>query len=357
MTKKIIVISDLHISNGASYSKFIPNYSNTAIQVIKNFAYDSSITDLVLLGDIFDLWMYPIDVKPLTVQEIINVNPEFTTAIRACVAALPNVYYVNGNHDLGLRIDDLEFFTNDGKYVKQLPSGGLCAGLHLEHGHSVDIFNAPDDSPGTIGGYPLGFFITRLAAGSGKLTEFNDFFTRKVKEFLFTYQAMEETLRSGKAGVELKIYAHKSVFVEFLIDALAAYSHVPKKSPIRFSEPGLDGKFTVEDIKKHYSSLLHTWWERYPNLDTLKNSMLSSLMPNGLDWYASALLAKGNPDAHKMVAMGHTHHSEDKQAYVNSGCCCRSAHEKCISYGVITGDDGVFQSQIVKIKISYEWHC
>ena len=70
--QKTIVISDLHISNGAEYSWFVPPYPDSLTRLLNQIAKDPEVGELILLGDVFDLWLYPIDVVPWTVDRIIQ---------------------------------------------------------------------------------------------------------------------------------------------------------------------------------------------------------------------------------------------------------------------------------------------
>jgi len=167
---KTVVISDIHVSDGAPYSWFTASCSDRLIAMLDMVVNDPEVGELVLLGDIFDLWLYPVDVAPLTVGAILDKNPQVATALRACVAAKSAVYYINGNHDSEATTADLADprLTSDGKQIKVITTDwykqNCNSKWHFEHGHEADMFNAPDDSDETIGGYPLGYFITRLAA-------------------------------------------------------------------------------------------------------------------------------------------------------------------------------------------------
>jgi UDP-2,3-diacylglucosamine pyrophosphatase LpxH len=62
--------------------------------MLNNFANDASVEELVLLGDLFDLWLYPLNVVPWTISQIIKANPLITEALQRCVHNIPNVYYL-----------------------------------------------------------------------------------------------------------------------------------------------------------------------------------------------------------------------------------------------------------------------
>jgi UDP-2,3-diacylglucosamine pyrophosphatase LpxH len=262
----------------------------------------------VLLGDFFDLWLYPIDVLPATVSDIIQAkaNGWITAALRNCVANILKVYYLAGNHDMGVMQSDLQPFNSCGKEIHLILPDDYNANYsgrrHLEHGHAVDMFNAPDNSGDTIGDYPLGYFITRLIA-----TASNRRAARQALNVLLQKLVIDRWVGP--------------VLVNEIINCLMAVAGVQDSTPIRFLEPGLDN-ITVGEIKSHYGSLYDIWRDRYPNPIDFSDTMLVVVNPDGLglDWYADKLLKLSDPP--KVIVMGHTHHAVSKGAYKNDGCWC-----------------------------------
>jgi UDP-2,3-diacylglucosamine pyrophosphatase LpxH len=332
--EKTIVISDIHMSDGAStgadYSWFRLPCQVDLTAMLNKIAQDSRVGELVLLGDLFDLWLYPINIPPLTVSEIIDLkeNAPIIEALRLCVQK-KNVYYMNGNHDMAVVASDLQPFSSGGKNIKLISPDEYnknYLGLrHLEHGHAVDMFNAPDAHPDdpseTIGGYPLGFFITRLIATAGKRWAAA---RQALQALLHTFGAKHKAMRLE--GID--VLSVGSLLVKSIIDLLKVYGGVNDSDKIRFSEPGLDNQYTVGDIKSHYGSLFGTWlFERYPDPEDFVHAMLVGFEPNGLDWYAEKLLSGSG--APKVVVMGHTHQAAPKSyvqgVYDNDGCWCFSS--------------------------------
>jgi UDP-2,3-diacylglucosamine pyrophosphatase LpxH len=334
--QKTIVISDIHMSDGQNYSWFLPPCPEEVIALLHRVASDASVEELVLLGDVFDLWLYPLDVVPWTVSQIIGGNPAITQALRQCVQNIANVYYLNGNHDLEVKAAALQPFSSGGKSMQWITPEWYQAKhqgrRHLEHGHGVDMFNGPDDSGDTIGGYPLGFFITRLVASA--------------PDRRAAGQALKELLQTRSAALgamtldEIDVRALGPELVRAIVDLLEIYAGVDDITPMRFSEPELDQKFTVGDIKNHYGSLLDTWFKRFPNPVELAKTMVVTVIPTGLNWYAQKLLSGSSPP--KVVVMGHTHHALTEGAYDNDGCWCLSSSwghgDATSSYVEIIGD-------------------
>ena len=311
---KVIVVSDIHMSNGASYSWFQGRYVADVRTMFEHFAAASGIAELVLLGDILDLWLYPVSVQPWTASQIIaNLDAGILSALRNCVAHVPNAYYFTGNHDMNVTPSDIALLTPGNKQLSWITPQDYNAGhlnqWHLEHGLAADMFNAPDDATDTIGGYPLGFFITRLAASGPDQGAVYSAVRHVIDIAAGAHQAGAISDGMGK------------VIVEAIVTALKLASGVAGNTPIRFSEPNLDNQYTVDDIMAHYWSLYDTWVAKYPSY--LVQTMLAGLTDNGLDWYAKLLLqAKTAP----IAVMGHTHYAEQNPAgangYDNSGCWC-----------------------------------
>ena len=66
--QKTIVISDIHMSNGEDHSWFkAPNADKLAnmlnAMAEKKDTFDN-VEELVVLGDLFDLWLYPVNEAP-----------------------------------------------------------------------------------------------------------------------------------------------------------------------------------------------------------------------------------------------------------------------------------------------------
>jgi UDP-2,3-diacylglucosamine pyrophosphatase LpxH len=313
--KKTIVCSDVHMSDGKKYSWFTGNYPEYLRKMLKKFANDRSVEELIFLGDLFDLWVYPVNVVPWTISKIIRYNSSITNAIKNCVQNIPNVYYIAGNHDMGLKGEDLNQLNSGGNQIKLVDPSDYNAIYnnmrHLEHGHAVDIFNAPDDSNNKIGNYPLGFFISRLIATAADQSAAWQALKGLLQRFAATYKA--------KKDAAFAITSTGSYLVEKIITRLETNAKVSDDTPIRFSEPELDEhEYIVGDIKKHYGIMIDEWHAQYP--DEFLDRMLVGFSPNGLNWYAKKLRSE-NPEL-KVVVMGHTHHALSMGRYDNDGCWC-----------------------------------
>jgi UDP-2,3-diacylglucosamine pyrophosphatase LpxH len=265
---------------------------------------------------LFDLWVYPIDEPPWSVSRIITENPIVAEALQTCIRKIPAVYFVTGNHDMQIKQKDLLPFSAGGKRLQLITPDWYSTKhkrqRHLEHGHAVDMFNAPDDSDDTIGNYPLGFFIARLLATAADPKAARQKLKTLLQARSYALRGIpSQMLETRKLGAEL---------VEAIITVLAEHAKVEDNARIRFSEPELDNKVTVGQVKQRYGSLLGVWHERYPDPRELAHTMVACVAPHGLDWYAQNLLSGNKPP--KVVLLGHTHHPVSQGGYVNGGCWC-----------------------------------
>jgi len=330
-----IVLSDIHMSNGQQYSWFLPPYPAQLVQLLNQVAADPSVAEVVLLGDLLDLWLYPVNVVPWMAAQIVEANPDVSAAIRNVVANVPAVYFMNGNHDLELSATDLRAFDSVGKSIQwttpQVYNARYGNRRHLEHGHAVDMFNAPDLSSDTFGGYPFGYFVTRLVA-----TAANQSLVWELLKILL--QAIGQT-HLAIAPTAAAVPLSGSFLIAAMVDLLERLAEVDDDTPIRFREP-LDNRITVGGLRSYYGSLFITWLRQYG--PDVVNTMLVGFLGDGLDWYARQLQAAS--PAPQVILMGHTHHAESETTYGNDGCWCIPSAlghgDATPAYAQIVGDTG-----------------
>ena len=327
--KRTIVISDVHMSDGDDrYCWFSPSDSENLGILLNAISIPSAgVEELIFLGDLFDLWLYPVDVVPWTVNQIIDKNSLVRDAIRKCVKDIPKVCYMNGNHDMTVTEGDLEplNFSLE-KRIQIINTDGYKKDhegrRHFEHGQAADIFNAkPEKNEDTIEGLPLGYFLTRLTAGAQPGIWQT---LRKIcQDFLvglFGVLKAEESLKTSFTG---------PLLVKLLINGIQLQTSIDDDTRIRFAESDLDEKYTVGDIKEHYGDLLAIWQEKYSGLDLLGSMFASRGFGGGLKWYADKILSSEIPP--KLVVMGHTHQFiVDHNGYSNDGAFCGSENLSCL---------------------------
>jgi UDP-2,3-diacylglucosamine pyrophosphatase LpxH len=344
MPTKTVIISDVHLSNGSTNYSWFTNDS-TLKGFLNDTAQRTDVKELVLLGDIFDLWLYPTNIAPWTTQQIIQKwsGPNsVVSALRGCADKLPDVFYINGNHDMGVTAADLALISPKIKFLTSEQYNATHAPtLHLEHGHLVDMFNAPDSSDDTINGLPFGYFITRLVATASNDNEIWKKLADTVK-FHFEGISWQQHLmqqQRGQEGERLSfgpftlllddwldglfekfLRAAGKELIDAIIDLLIVYvnwsdSSFGPNSPIILPD---GSTVTVGKVKDHYHTLLINWYKKLGNLPALRQSALAS---TDLAWRAEQLLPSGPA---RLVVMGHTHNGKSTfpagGQYANSGC-------------------------------------
>ncbi len=183
------------------------------------------------------------------------------------------------------------------------------------------MFNAPDTSGDTIGGYPLGYFITRLVATA----EDQGRVWKALKQVYERLAVMIREFEPPESAVALRaiepqrfairLFGHFAVGL--IVDCLETLADVDDDTTIHFPAGELnDRRYTVGDIRTNYSTLFESWYDKYP-VGKLLRSMLAT---HDLGWYADDLVS-ANP-ARKVVVMGHTHTSVEGSPYDNDGCWC-----------------------------------
>jgi UDP-2,3-diacylglucosamine pyrophosphatase LpxH len=178
-----LFISDVHLGAGR-YSEESKNTTRypydwdwLSLDETENFmnfirfvhtGYDRKIEEVVLLGDIFDNWVFPYDLVPPTMEELFEAEKN-KRVIRELntLATKTKVYYIPGNHDMHATAAVMKDFFPDFIYCpKRYSSDRLIA----EHGHRYAMFNAPARFSTNIMGLPLGYFISRTEATKKAMT-------------------------------------------------------------------------------------------------------------------------------------------------------------------------------------------
>jgi UDP-2,3-diacylglucosamine pyrophosphatase LpxH len=174
---KLLFISDVHLGAGRfsdesrNIDKYPYDWDRLSLDETYNFidfirflhsGYDCEIEAVVLLGDIFDNWVFPHNMVPPTMEDLLTADKN-----RGVVEELntlskkTTVYYVPGNHDMHATPDIIEAFFPSFIYC---PNRFSSNRLIAEHGHLYAMFNAPARYSKNILGLPLGYFISRIEA-------------------------------------------------------------------------------------------------------------------------------------------------------------------------------------------------
>ena len=244
-----IFISDLHLSTSDT-SWYNPASHNRKLSVLTDYIYTNSecIKDVILCGDIFNTWSFPIWEIPPTYEQILEHNPFFVTYMNQITSRGINLFYIKGNHDFDITDQEIHSYIPEIKTIKYYRSGRLLA----EHGHAYDYFNTPDFVTDPVYGRPIGYYISRLAASAPK---------SKFPLLDLPYY-IDDLLEA--ATPEQNIY-------ESIIEAL--YEKIPldnKNSCIfmpRNNTIGMEKTLSIENLKAQYSKFEN----RYTAKELLQN--------------------------------------------------------------------------------------
>ncbi|MFC1869056.1 metallophosphoesterase [Thermodesulfobacteriota bacterium] len=183
MGEKRLFISDVHLGAGRfgdeshDRRKYPYDWDWLSEDETDNFesfikclysGYADNIREIIFLGDIFDNWVFPHDLVPPTMDELLRAgkNRNVVKELRVLSERIP-VFYVPGNHDMHATKDVMKEHFPEITYCREYFSFGR---LRAEHGHRYAMFNAPARYSNNYMGLPLGYFISRIEASKKATT-------------------------------------------------------------------------------------------------------------------------------------------------------------------------------------------
>ncbi|MHC4741307.1 MAG: metallophosphoesterase [Planctomycetota bacterium] len=328
MEKKRIYISDIHMNAGKGFRKAKGQYPYEWLgpDEVKRFAdflnfvnRAKDVQELVIIGDLLDDWVYPVDIVPPSLEDILKapINRPIVRALKRLTAKKKNkdeeitVLYLPGNHDMGITREMIRrqfprmIFGGTALYNSVYRSSRLRA----EHGSAYAMFNAPDaiNSPGNR--LPLGYFISRVVA-----TKSRD--TGSEGRHYWTYaDDLLETLGPQKLP-------------ESVLEGVLEEAGLNNETRIRM--PKRNGKaryITAGEVKKKYACLYEQWRETYGSGAAFKAMMAEIGFLGNL---ADRLCKKSDTN---IVIFGHSHDWKldkdkwfvDDRIYANCGTWCDGA--------------------------------
>jgi UDP-2,3-diacylglucosamine pyrophosphatase LpxH len=261
---------------------------------------DTTVKEVVILGDLFDTWVIPANYDPLTNFANICSNPVNKPVIDklAALAASPDIKlaYVPGNHDMGMDANGIiqikQFMEQEFRGIRffcntAVPWGVYNVGtLAAEHGNHYCLFNAPDTWTANNTFLPLGYFISRIVAYKVKHTGTSEDYYDILTKFL------------------TQVMNHHDV-VGDLFDAVAADAGLAPNAPIDLKGvPGYPNTTTVGDIGNRFRNLVQKWSDTPGNCNSLAATVndLGNLYPGASSAYFEHFGSNTN-----IVIFGHTH--------------------------------------------------
>ncbi len=307
MAKEIYVLSDIHLGAGGASDWYIKGeHDQNLLEVLRlignrGIEPDTDV-ELVLAGDIFDTWLCQVNETPVTISDILDYNTNIVEALSVVLNTV-NIFYINGNHDMHVTIDDLD-------RIQSQITGNKIQGINefrtgrakIEHGHRFSIFNAKDKVNDPLHGLPIGYFITRLCAGDESY---------KTKRAIAGY--VDDLLEAALTT---------QTFSESIIEALAEFKGLGPDAIIKMPFGRRD--LTIKEVKSKYKDLFSQWIASKGFRYTLKS--IEGEGREDLGWFADKMAEKHD---YKIVILGHTHSKEvdedggwlwfENRVYANSG--------------------------------------
>ena len=326
-----VVLSDVHIGNGAPtcwYQSAVHDRQLTdALAWI--LARREVIREVVLLGDLFDVWTYPPSQRPPSMSEIIAANGTLlrsSGALAAVVRALPGqVRLLLGNHDGTLTRADIDTLNRSlggdasrGERIEliQAPcrvvTGASGARTVFSHGHHWCMFNAPDARSrwNTI---PVGHFVTRAIG-------------YQLSKTLKPGETAADRRESGSPngvnlGAALASWNRRDDLAAFLLSYICRVTGMPETE--RIVMPG-GSTTTVQEAKRVYNGLFAKWVKSEGRALDAMRAAAADWSGEDLAWFAQRLALRTASD---LAVMGHTHApvgglTVSPTNYVNSGYEC-----------------------------------
>lgn len=166
-------ISDVHMGTDQRWNWYQSRVHKDKLLRMLHYVQEcGDFNKVVLLGDFVDLWTTPPELPPPTFSDVVEANKEVFEKLLEIAGNGTEVIYLNGNHDMTVTSEDVDqipsiihykgrgIINHGGEEIREGWHGNILA----QHGHQYSVCNRPDKN-GFGNTLPLGYFITRLAAG------------------------------------------------------------------------------------------------------------------------------------------------------------------------------------------------
>jgi UDP-2,3-diacylglucosamine pyrophosphatase LpxH len=344
--RHIVAISDVHLGTPGPTTWFQPHLHQPYLERLLRWVIDQAdaVRELVLLGDVVDLWTYPVDAVPPTFADIVDAHPTLLGPdglLAEVSAALDGaVSYVPGNHDMGLTHDDVALLAGV-RLVDAVPYEP-APGVLLAHGHHDTLFNAPA-AHGPWAPLPLGYFVTRAVA------------TRWARDLPDGQTVSDLPYQGNPNGIDLGSLTKVASGLGARSIGATLVDYVAGACKVELDEPIVlpDGSTTtLAEARAVYADTWTRWADAagggvLGHAEALR-ATLADFDGTCLGWFAQRTVLRH--DAQLMV-MGHTHVpavglAQGFVRYVNSGFGCPSGpdlanevHPQAVTFSVIDADD------------------
>ena len=341
-----IFLSDLHIGVDATTNLYQSKVHEPGLKAVLRYIQNGKdIRDIVILGDWVDLWMYRTTAVPQRelqadreellpdVAQIFAANSrlftEQTDGSGDFITCLRNIsgklYYINGNHDLTVTLDQITGFLKEYPELKEKVSydpkrysdGDICG----EHGHYFSMVCRP--YPGQS--LPFGYYMTRGAADGGTKTP------------NINLPMLKDAVKRG--------YSFAESMLTFIVyqNKITRSFDAPFDFPMHFAMPDLPGRISSTEVAGYFPDSADFNLDEFEKTDVL-------LGIDDLGEYARKIVKEG----FKLVILGHTHREEMTQdfrpVFVNKPTKAGDAlYSTYVNTGFLCSEDTAKPSTFVEV--------
>lgn len=312
---KKIFISDIHMGTEDSvknkYGWFWKEKGIELGKFLTQISNDETVAELIILGDLFDEWVVPYNISPMTSGtnqfEIIakaSQNLPVINGLKKVIATLGiTVSYVPGNHDMLIQSGQLTEILPGIKPIidSNIVGKGIYKSnpIYAEHGSFYDIFNAPDTYnklQNATHNLPVGFFIARSQA-----------------QGVVTGHSLSKASIFKKIETLWKNWDKKDPLITNIYDGIANLSHTKSQKIIMDGIDEIDKDVkNAKDVTDTYGNIYDQWdkhMHNHVNATTAVIGATGMLRP-------AALLKHLFSSHSNIVIFGHTHVAEIKSGWL-----------------------------------------
>lgn len=347
MSSLTVFLSDLHIGTSAETNWFQRDLHTELIKSVLDFVMQNSeiVKDVVVLGDWFEFWNYPPESTIPTLEEVFARNPSLFSRskdkrdfISVMEAINGNFRFINGEHDMLVRLQDLNSLFSRYTDKKVLPGHGNSVEkdpiantyynsghVWAEHGNQHDLFNRPVLSDqNACRPLPFGYFLSRL-------------FCFYLEKQISSMHRRDASCLSGCSGIGEKSLGMKAeeFFDEIIRKSIKERGFNSAQILLenllsRNRSFEIEFNMKTEGFSEIHCSEVPDYFSGLISSDDLFESMHEAEVAySGLGRFAQRHFCE-NPFS-RVVIMGHTHHSRleilgngKPRVYVNNGYLCPS---------------------------------
>ncbi len=316
-------LSDIHMGMNSKenwYQQYVhQRLLKSALTYIQNKG--KAVDDVIMLGDWFDTWEYCKD-GPLpgfdskaAAKQIVNDNvevfsPQEDGDFITCLNAIGgNMWYINGNHDMTIKCEDLNDILNlSGKKICSPDNNLVYISednlIYAEHGHQYSLTcNNDNHDCNKIAPIPLGYFVSRTG-GSYCLDELQKSGAKSAAELPNSGIPSMGDLWSNIKRDCLERENGGLTFANIFLSAVIGKLGGSSASDYKFKMPN-GTILTGSDAADMYSWI--------PMSSILDPGFFEADVDNNLDIFAQ----RCSNQKYKLVVFGHTH--VPKIIYTNLG--------------------------------------